>query len=166
MNKNKSHSNVTPKVVGALVISAVVASGVYVFLFKNGQPPKSTDSAGSPAPATSDALPQDTSTTSSSNYKSGVYSASATYEVPKSSNIIQVELVLNNDIVESVSTTHKLNSADSKSAVYLDDFDAAITGQVVGKKINDLNLSRVGGASLTTDGFNAALSDIVKQASS
>ena len=42
-------------------------------------------------------------------------------------------------------------------------FDAAIHEAVVGKPLTAVSLSRVGGASLTTAAFNAALADIKKQ---
>ena len=42
-------------------------------------------------------------------------------------------------------------------------FDAVYKTEVVGKKLTDINLSRVGGASLTSKAFNEAVADIIKQ---
>jgi K+/H+ antiporter YhaU regulatory subunit KhtT len=43
-------------------------------------------------------------------------------------------------------------------------FESEYKSNVVGKKISELSLSRVAGASLTNDGFNSALADIENQA--
>lgn len=164
---NRSRSNTTPKIVGSLVITAIVLSGAYVFLFKN-------DSNSSSKPTANDTnttqpSAASTTTTDSSNptkYKNGTYTADTTYEVPKSSNSIQVQITLDGDVVKSASATHQFGTTDNKSLVYTQDFDSALSGQIVGRKIEDVNLNRVGGASLTTEGFNTALANILQQAKS
>ena len=42
-------------------------------------------------------------------------------------------------------------------------FDGVYKTSVIGKKLEDINLSRVGGASLTSKAFNEAVADIIKQ---
>jgi hypothetical protein len=43
-------------------------------------------------------------------------------------------------------------------------FDTAYEAEVVGQPLDDLRLSRTGGASLTSDAFNEAVTDIKQQA--
>jgi hypothetical protein len=47
--------------------------------------------------------------------------------------------------------------------MYIDSFDSSIKSVVIGKSL-DMSLSRVGGASLTTHGFEDALATIANQA--
>ncbi|KXJ97864.1 MAG: hypothetical protein UZ19_OD1000928 [Parcubacteria bacterium OLB19] len=42
-------------------------------------------------------------------------------------------------------------------------FDGAYKTQVVGKRLEDISLSRVGGASLTSKAFNEAIANIIDQ---
>ena len=54
---------------------------------------------------------------------------------------------------------------DHESQMYVSSFDDYISGKVVGKNISTLtSLSRVGGASLTTEGFDQAIQTIAAQA--
>lgn len=169
---NKTYSNATPKIVGVLVIAAVVASGAYAFVFKdNKEEGQSTSvvSTSNTSEGASSATPSSTSTTgsgstssASSAYKDGSYSSTANYRTPGGTNNIKVSIVLTGDLITSVETKDQYQ--DGESQPYISDFKSAISGKVVGKKINSLNLSRVGGASLTTKGFNAALADIMRQA--
>ncbi|MGD8373913.1 MAG: hypothetical protein PVI21_03590 [Candidatus Woesebacteria bacterium] len=170
MGKVKSCNKATPKIVGMLITLAIVASGVYAFLLKPGSqskaPAEQVMDDGELSSGGADASVQDVieMPMSMNICKDGTYIANVAYDVPKSSNGLEVEVILSGDVLTSVSATHKLDSGDSKSTVYLNNFDAALSGQVVGRKIEDINLSRVGGASLTTDAFNAALSDVMQQA--
>lgn len=50
--------------------------------------------------------------------------------------------------------------ADATAASYEKLFIGGIKAEVVGKKINDLKVSRVAGSSLTSQGFNAAVTKI------
>lgn len=115
-----------------------------------------TSSSATTGPTTS------TTTTNSSTYKDGTYSASSDYFVPSSSENIQVSLTLASGVVTNVSI--KNSEGDRESARYQQDFASAYKSFVVGKKISDLRLGVIAGASDTTQGFNNALSQITTKA--
>lgn len=96
-------------------------------------------------------------------YKDGSYSAVASYSVPRGSNSLTVNVTIKNDIIEVVTTSH--NYTDGDSEMYTDSFDSQLSSAVVGKSLNGLSISRIGGASLTTSGFDEALSIIRTNAS-
>lgn len=81
-------------------------------------------------------------------------STKVNYSVPNSTQSLGVTITLQNNIVISVSTTH---SYGGKSKKYQQNFENNYKSQVIGKNINNLNLSRVSGASLTTNAFNQAI---------
>lgn len=104
-----------------------------------------------------------TNTAVTGAYKDGTYTATQLYGVPKGSNDITVTVVISSSAISSVTTSH--TSSDRESAMYIDSFDTGINAAVVGKSLDEVSANRVGGASLTTDGFNAALDVVRTQAS-
>ena len=76
--------------------------------------------------------------------------------------VIGVSLTVQNDIITDVSVTPQARDKTSKGyqLMFVDNFKS----QVIGKKIADLKLGKVSGASLTTQGFNNAVSIIKSQA--
>ena len=97
-----------------------------------------------------------------SSYRDGSYSSTINYSVPRSTETITVTINLSGGAISSVSTQNSAVRGDSK--FYQTDFANSIAGQVSNKKIDTINLSAVGGASLTTDAFMQALQNIKKQA--
>lgn len=177
----KSTNNSTPTVVGALAIALIVSAAAYVMTQSGANntgslatntatatketTSQTTDTAASTASSSQAAADTTTSTDSASStnrYKDGTYTASADYSVPHGNNSIKVSLTVKNGVVASVSSSH--DYADHESGMYVDWFDAAIDNFVVGKSLGDISLNRVGGASLTTYGFDDALATIANQA--
>lgn len=101
---------------------------------------------------------------STSSLKDGSYQATSSYFVPNGSEDIKVNLTLKNGVVNDVAVINSEN--DFTSASYQEDFVSAYKNFVVGKKITDLQLNIISGASDTTRGFNDALSQIAAQAQS
>lgn len=98
-------------------------------------------------------------------YTDGDYIASVNYDVPRGyTNSISVTISVLDGIIESVETNNTYN--DNESGWYIDSFESAIESEVVGKSINDVSYSRIGGASYTTDSFVSALETIKDEASS
>lgn len=131
---------------------------------------KNTAADGAQTASTTQPSPSsDTSTTSSTNassgatsFKDGTYSATGTYNSPGGPQSIGVKITLSGGVVTDSSVTEQPNDNDAQQ--YQDQFVSAYRSQVVGKKITDINLSRVAGSSLTSIGFNSAIADIEKQA--
>lgn len=120
-----------------------------------------TDSASNTS--TTDTSANTNSTTTVTMYKDGTYSNSQTYRVPEGeSNSIDVKITLSGDVIKDLTVDSNYNSRESER--YVSGFESSIKSKVVGKKISDVNLSIVGGASLTTDAFTEAISEIQAEA--
>lgn len=120
-----------------------------------------------PAPQTSaDAAPSATSTASAadsgSTYKDGTYTADGSYQTPDTVEKITVALTVSQDTVTKVEVTGDPQASETKH--YQSQFIGGIAAQVVGKKLDDISVSRVSGSSLTSKGFNQALATIRTEA--
>ncbi len=77
------------------------------------------------------------------------------YDPEGRSETITVSVTLSENIVTELTSIHSMN--DGKSRRYQMNFEAEIQPLVVGKDIKTLQLSRVAGASVTTDAFMQAI---------
>ncbi len=95
-------------------------------------------------------------------YRNGAHTASATYTTPKRSEYkIDVSLTLTDDTVTDAAIVYAQGSENDKNAQR---FEQAYKTEVIGKKLDEINLSRVGGASLTSNAFNDAVAKIKTEA--
>lgn len=136
-----------------VVLLAAAAAGAMYMVNSN----KVTDSD---APATTDQTTTETpsSDTTATEFKDGTYNATGDYISPGGQESIDVELTLaGNKITSATVTPHP---AASTSVQYQTEFANNFKPLVVGKSINEVNLSRVAGSSLTSGGFNDALDQI------
>jgi uncharacterized protein with FMN-binding domain len=101
--------------------------------------------------------------TTDDGYTDGTYSADATYQSPSGTHTISVELTIADDTVTAVEVSG--DATEGEAGTHQQRFIAAISDEVVGQDISTLSVSRVAGASLTSDGFTAALDEIRSQAS-
>lgn len=122
------------------------------------------DTAKSQTPTTTDSTSQPPVATTpvASRYKNGTYTATGTYRTPENEEQITVTVTLVNDKVADVSATISATNPDSRRYQTL--FLANYKQLVVGKSIDSLHLSQVSGSSLTSAGFNDAISQIKTQA--
>ena len=147
-----------------IAIVVVVALGVGFTLFQN----KSVEAPTLP-PVTQEAPAKTTETNvgssnTKSDYKDGTYATDVTYFTPKRDEYgVNVSLKLTKDIVTDAKVTYSNGGEKDPNAAR---FEAAYKAEVIGKDIDTLNLSRVGGASLTTAAFNNALVNIKADAKS
>lgn len=99
-----------------------------------------------------------------SAYTNGTHTTSVTYMTPKRSTyLMDVTLTLTADTVTNATIVYSQGAEKDPNAQR---FENAYRAEVIGKKIDDLNLSRVGGASLTTNAFNEAVAKIKTSAQS
>ena len=101
--------------------------------------------------------------TSSSTYADGDYTEEGSYQSPGGGESITVKITLANDVVTAVTVTPEATSGDAKR--YQTAFAGAISGEVVGKSLDDISVSKVAGSSLTSTGFKEALEAIKADAS-
>lgn len=92
------------------------------------------------------------------SYADGTYSAQGGYVSPGGQQQVAVELTLENDVVTAVTVTPE--GQDPQSLGFQEKFAGGIAAEIVGKDIDTLDVTRVAGSSLTSGGFNAALSTI------
>ena len=100
----------------------------------------------------------DTGADTSAAYTDGTYEATGDYVSPAGPSQVTVELTLEGDVVTDVTVTPLATDPTSKG--FQTQFADGIAAAVVGQDIDTLNVSRVGGSSLTSGGFNDALEQI------
>jgi len=124
------------------------------------------------APVDSAAAPTATSAPSSSaaaggstaagTYKDGTYEATGQYATPESVESIDVTLTIAGDTVTAVEVTGDPQAAESRR--YQSEFIGGIADEVVGKKLDEISVTKVAGSSLTSGGFNEAVDTIKTEA--
>jgi hypothetical protein len=113
----------------------------------------------SSASSTSVAVPSSPSSRRS-RYVDGTYNAIGQYGGLPSSIGVSVTLV--DDVISAVTVTPQ--ATDPTSLDYQSRFARAVPVLVVGRNIDEVNLSKVAGSSGTPDGFNAAIQQIKAEA--
>lgn len=122
------------------------------------------------APASSDAA-EDTPTQSDStastgsdagSYADGTYSAEGSYQTPESVETITVTVTLEDDVITAVEVSGDPQKRESEQ--YQGEFIGGIAEVVEGQDIDEIQVSRVAGSSLTSGGFNDAIEKIKAEA--
>lgn len=128
------------------------------------QAPAAQSTAASSTPATSGGPIAGTGSSSSaaSGYKDGTYSADGNYVSPNGTETVGVELTLSGGAVSDVNITQHPSNPNTRK--FQGEFAGGIKAQIVGKKLDELNVSKVAGSSLTSGGFNQAVEKIKAQA--
>jgi hypothetical protein len=99
---------------------------------------------------------------SAGSYRDGEYTAHGGYQSPNGNESITVDLTLHGGVVSAVKVTGDPSGPDA--ANYQSQFESGIGALVVGKSIDELDVTKVAGSSLTSAGFDAAVDDIKSQA--
>ncbi|RPA59865.1 FMN-binding protein [Gordonia oryzae] len=98
----------------------------------------------------------------SGEYKSGTYSATGHYVSPGGPQEIGVTVTLDNATITKVDLDR--SHTRGTSAEFQAKFASGINSEVVGKNIDDLDVHKVSGSSLTSGGFNDAIAQIKSKA--
>lgn len=146
----------------AVVIALLVVAGIIVAVVVSAN--KTSDNTAATESTSTSSTANDTPATPATNasYKDGTYSEATSFSTPGGPDKLTVSLTLKDNVVTAVKAD--ASSSDPESEEYDNRFLAAYEKLVVGKNINDISLSRVSGASLTTTGFNEALTQIKQDA--
>ncbi|NLP82339.1 FMN-binding protein [Microbacterium sp. CFH 90308] len=94
----------------------------------------------------------------SGSYADGTYTAEGTYATPETVETISVTVTLEDGAVTEVEVTGDPQRAESEQ--YQGQFIGGIADVVVGQDIDEIQVSRVAGSSLTSGGFNQAIEAI------
>ena len=115
-----------------------------------------------PTTTTPSAPVADSTSVAAFSYKDGTYNASVTYQSPGGPDGLGVSVTLKGDVITDVSITEGAN--DPISQKFQDQFAEGYKVLVVGKNIDDVQLGKISGSSLTPKAFNEALNAIKTQA--
>ena len=96
------------------------------------------------------------------DYADGTYTAEGSYQTPETIETISVTLTIEDNAVAAVEVTGDPQARETEQ--YQGQFIDGIAEEVVGVAIDELDVSRVAGSSLTSGGFNDAVEDIKEQA--
>lgn len=96
------------------------------------------------------------------SYADGTYTAEGSYATPESVETISVTVTLEGDVITAVDV--KGDPQRPESERYQGEFIGGIADVVVGEDIDEIEVSRVAGSSLTSGGFNDAIETIKGEA--
>jgi len=96
------------------------------------------------------------------NYADGTFVATGGYQSPGGPETIEVSLTLADGVVTAVEVTPQ---AAGTSQRYQDQFAGGVAVETVGKPIDQIDVGRIAGSSLTSGGFRDALTVIKADAS-
>ena len=147
------------------MLSAAAAASVLLLTAACGSSDDSgasTSSATTDAPAaTTDAPTEDTPDIGEADagaYADGDYSAEGSYSNPGGESTVKVDLTISDGTISDVTVTPEAKNGTSKQ--YQEKFAGGVSGEVVGKSLDDVKVSKVAGSSLTSGGFNKAIEQI------
>lgn len=150
------------------VLAAITAAPALLVVAACGSNDSSSGAGGSATTGAGNSSPGNQSdpggsTTAAGAYRAGDYDATGSYQTPGGKQSVEVKMTLTAD--GTVSGVEVVPQAKSGNSVqFQKKFASGISGEVTGKKIDDLNVSKVSGSSLTSGGFNAALETIKGEA--
>ena len=148
---------VLPVVIAALIVFAAV--GFYLYQQNSASSAASIAPAASSAPQAMEAT--ETAATDSA-YKNGTYSVTGEYLTPGGQRTIDVELTLTDGAITEIEVTPK--ATDATSQRFQGEFAEGYKPMVIGKSIDEIELTKVSGSSLTPKGFEDALEKIKAEA--
>lgn len=123
----------------------------------------STDDATADSGSTQDAG-SGSDAASTATYADGEYTAEGDYTTPGGQESVTVTVTLADNVVTALEVEGSGGSPNTQR--YQGEFIDNIEGEVVGKNIDDLAVSKVAGSSLTSEGFNSAIETIKSDAAS
>ena len=114
------------------------------------------------APATGGGTDNGGGSSADESYADGTYTADGSYQAPSGTESITVELTLADDTITDITVTP--HATDPTAKGMQTNFAGGIADQVVGQDIDQLNVTRVSGSSLTSGGFKIAIAAIKEDA--
>ncbi|MDM7989735.1 FMN-binding protein [Arthrobacter sp. zg-Y877] len=125
-----------------------------------GQAPAESPTASPSTSGTASA-----SGSASESYADGEYSGTGSYIPPSgTSEDVDVTLTLEGGVVTELEVETSQKNPTSKQ--YQREFTSGVKEQVVGKSLDELDVDKVAGSSLTSEGFNRALDAVRSVAAS
>lgn len=153
-NSRKKRAKITT------LAAAVVVLGLYggVVAYTRPKNEREVIQISPPPPAISQPAPPRSET----SYRDGTYSATGKYTIPVGEENVVLDVTITNDVVTAV--TVKFSPKVSTSEFYQAQFQGGYKQFVVGKKLDEIQVTKVSGSSLSSKGFHDALNKIKAQA--
>ncbi len=156
-----------PKQIGiGILFLAVIAIAIMQFNNANSQKTKETsqniitESPTSGMGMMGDKMPPENSMMT--NYKDGTYKGVGHYISPAQEEVVDISVTLKDGVVTDATFDGK---ATNETSVMMQElFSAGFKDQVVGKPVDQIDLTVVNGASLTPQGFMDALQKVKEEA--
>ncbi|WP_298037853.1 hypothetical protein [uncultured Microbacterium sp.] len=95
-------------------------------------------------------------------YADGTYTAEGSYQTPENVERVSVTLTIADNLVAGVEVAGDPGARETEQ--YQAAFISGIATEIVGVPLDEIDVSRVAGSSLTSGGFNAAVAEIKAQA--
>ena len=162
MNQKKK---LNPAIAALIVIVLVGIVATAAIVINNANKTTDTPATTNSTTQTSSDTSGDTSgseSTDTSTYKDGTYSATGSYVSPGGRESIGLTVTIKDGIITD--TQLEKNATDQDAEEYQELFADNYKTLVVGKSVDEVSLSRVAGSSLTSLGFNNALTQIKEDA--
>ncbi len=96
------------------------------------------------------------------SYEDGTYTAEGSYQTPETVETVSVTLTLEDSVITEVEMSGDPQAPETER--FQGQFIDGIADEVVGKHLDELDVDRVAGSSLTSGGFNQAIDAIKEQA--
>lgn len=150
----------SPAIAAIIIIVLIGIAATAVIVINNAtNSEQTTETSDMTLPASTNTNTSESNgSTSTANYKDGTYSATGSYSTPNGQESIQLTVTITGGVITSTSLVENARSGEAKE--YQADFASGYKTLVVGKKVDEVSLSRVAGSSLTSNGFNKALETI------
>lgn len=152
-------------IIPAAVIVIIAIAVIFFSQTNNTEFDSATSQAPTPVTGTNNPTretEEDSSTVST--YKNGTYNELGNYVSPGGPREVKVRVTLQNGVIAD--TEFEGLATDPTSQRFQGEFAENYESMVVGKSIDEVELSKVAGSSLTPIGFNDALEKIKAQARS
>jgi uncharacterized protein with FMN-binding domain len=157
---------------GLMAIVLIVVLGIGIFAYQS----RSNSASTQPSTETQEMVSEEKRETESTqnmaedsaesedegNFKNGEYEAEGMYKSPGGDESIGVKLTLKDNIITDVTVESK--ATKPLSVQFQEKFISGFKELVVGKEIDDVQLDKVAGSSLTPKGFNEAIEKIKAEA--
>ncbi|MGY6497494.1 MAG: FMN-binding protein [Microcella sp.] len=152
----------TPELRRRFPRSVAVAGALTAVVTMTGCAPLDT-LIGGPSVERLDGTATTTPATGPAPYVAGLYAGNGTYTSPNGRENIVVFVTIDGEgVVADVTVTPGANNPTV--AFYQGEFAEGIAAEVVGKHLDELDVTRVAGSSLTSGGFREALEQIRSEA--
>ena len=143
---------------GAGTLAALAACSSTATAGTDSADDTTSSSAAASAEPTPAATTDSTAAASSGAYADGTYEAEGSYTSPGGKESVGVSLTLEGDVVTAVTVTPE--SENPTGQQYQERFASGISGEIVGKPLDEIDVTKVSGSSLTSGGFNDAVETI------